>query len=231
MTDPFILENQPKEYKLVPAGSHLARCYRIVDLGTQKSEYEGNVKFLRKVMINWELHSEDDEGQPLVTDKGEPLSISKDYTLSFAEKATLRKNIQGWFGTTFTDAEAQRYDVTQIVGQWCMLGVINKTNPKGKTYANVDTISAPARIYIKNGLPEPHNPEQIFRLNAPDLEMYEKFPNWLKTKILLSPEGQAMQKKYNLQEPSSFSDWQKGSQEKPKGKSSGFDDMEDDIPF
>ena len=76
MTDPFILENQPKEYKLVPAGSHLARCYRLVDLGTQRSDYEGNVKFLRKVMINWELHSEDDEGQPLVTDKGEPLSIS-----------------------------------------------------------------------------------------------------------------------------------------------------------
>jgi hypothetical protein len=30
-----------KEYKIVPAGLHLARCYRIVDLGTQVTVFQG----------------------------------------------------------------------------------------------------------------------------------------------------------------------------------------------
>ena len=46
----------------VPTGMHLARCYRIVDLGTQKSEYMGNVKHLHKVMVQFEVHSEDADG-------------------------------------------------------------------------------------------------------------------------------------------------------------------------
>jgi hypothetical protein len=46
---------------------HLARCYRIVDLGTQKTEYQGQVKHLQKVMIQFEVHGEDDNGNALVT--------------------------------------------------------------------------------------------------------------------------------------------------------------------
>jgi hypothetical protein len=46
----------------VAPGMHLARCYRIVDMGTQKSEYQGQVKHLQKVMIQFEVHGEDDNG-------------------------------------------------------------------------------------------------------------------------------------------------------------------------
>ena len=38
-----------KEFKIAPVGSHLARLYRIIDLGTQTSEYMGQTKMLRKV--------------------------------------------------------------------------------------------------------------------------------------------------------------------------------------
>ena len=65
-------------FKPVSAGVHLARLYRIIDLGTQKSEFEGKTNFLHKVKFVWEVHSEDDEGAPLVTDKGEPMIITKD---------------------------------------------------------------------------------------------------------------------------------------------------------
>jgi hypothetical protein len=71
---------------------HLARCYRVVDLGTQKSEYLGTVKHLPKVMLQFEVHGEDEAGKPIVTAKNEPMTISKNFTLSLAEKATLRKD-------------------------------------------------------------------------------------------------------------------------------------------
>ena len=79
----FIVENNSEggDFKLVPPGLHLARCYRIVDLGTQQIEYMGETKFQRKISIGWELHGCDEEGNDMVTPKGDPLAIFKNYTL------------------------------------------------------------------------------------------------------------------------------------------------------
>jgi len=95
----------------VPPGMYLARCYRIVDLGTQKSEYQGQVKNLKKFMLQFEVHGEDDAGQPLVTAKNEPMSISKNFTLSLAEKATLRKDLETWRGRPFTEEERNGFQL------------------------------------------------------------------------------------------------------------------------
>ena len=57
----LIVEASESNFKPVPAGMHLARLYRIIDLGTQKSEYEGKVNFLHKVKFVWEVHGEDTE--------------------------------------------------------------------------------------------------------------------------------------------------------------------------
>ena len=98
----------------VPPGMHLARCYRVVDLGTQKSEYLGQVKNLPKIMIQFEVHSEDDNGNALVTPKGEPMTISKNFTLSLAEKATLRKDLVSWRGREFTNDELNGFELKNI---------------------------------------------------------------------------------------------------------------------
>lgn len=34
-----------------PAGSYLARCVRLVDLGTQTTDYQGETKTARKVLL------------------------------------------------------------------------------------------------------------------------------------------------------------------------------------
>jgi len=73
----------------VPAGMHLARCYRIIDLGTQSTEWQGQQKKSYKIMILWEVHGEDEQGKALVTDRNEPMSISKNYTMSLGEMSRL----------------------------------------------------------------------------------------------------------------------------------------------
>ena len=230
MTDSFFVEGgASKEYKMVPVGTHLGRCFRIVDLGTQKATYEGNTKFLRKVRVYWELHGEDDKGEPLVTDKGEPLAMQKDYNLTFAEKSTLRKDIQNWFGVQFTDEEALRYDLKKILDKWGMINVVHAVNGN-KTYANVGSITSVPSIIAKHGLPDPHNELQMFRLASPDLELFGKFPRSLKSRIFMSPEGQDMKKRHNLPDVEAYQN-DKAAPQKQSSKSSGFDDMEDDIPF
>lgn len=223
--DNFFIEDTPSSSNFinVPAGSHLARCYRIIDLGTQKTEYLGTIKPLRKVMFAWELHGEDDEGKPLVTEKGDPMAIFKNYTLSKNEKANLRLDLQGWRGKPFTDAEIGRFDIAVVLGQWCMLNVIHRPGKEGRVFANVTGVSPIPQIVKQHGLPEGFNKLQMFRLAKPDMEMFETFSKGLKAKIEASPEWQSlMSPKAPLKASSS-------STQAPS--KSGFDDMGDDLPF
>ena len=71
-----------KKFEIAPAGSHMGRLYSIIDLGTQKSEWEGKVNFLRKVKFFFELFGKDDNGKALVTSEGKPLIQTRNYTLS-----------------------------------------------------------------------------------------------------------------------------------------------------
>jgi hypothetical protein len=198
----------------VPPGMHLARCYRIVDLGTQKSEWQGEVKHLHKVMLQFEVHGEDDSGKPLVTKKGEPMTISKNYTLSLGEKAALRKDLQTWRGKDFTSDELRGFELKNILGHWAMLSVAKSIGGNGKEYTNIMTVNPVLASVRKAGMPEPFNDTGLFYIDNPDMEMFETFGKNLQEKIQSSPEWQARSK----------------HAAKPKG-GSGFDDLDSDVPF
>lgn len=200
----------------VPPGMYLARCYRIVDLGTQKSEYLGQIKNLPKVMLQFEVHGEDDAGKSLVTAKGEPMSISKNFTLSLAEKATLRKDLQTWRGKEFTADELRGFQIDNVLGAWAMIAITKAVGNNGKEYTNIANINSVPKA-MKANLPEGHNKCAAFYIESPDMDMFETFSDNLRAKIEQSPEWQA-----RGNQPAKAPSASKGS---------GFDDMDDDIPF
>ena len=197
----------------VPPGMHLARCYRIVDLGTQKSEYQGQVKYLHKAMLQFEVHGEDEKGKPLVTSKGDPLSISKNYTLSLAEKATLRIDLKNWRGRDFTPEELRGFELKNVLGAWAMLSVAKDVGNNGKEYTNIMSVNSVPVPIKKAGLPEGVNKLAMFTIMNPDMDLFETFSNNLKEKIKASPE------------------WESNSKREVAKSGSGFDDLGDDIPF
>lgn len=213
----FIVESGGN-FERCPSGMHLARCYRIVDLGTQKSEYMGQTKFLHKIMVGWEIHGTDDNGQPLKMQDGRPFAIFKNYTLSWSEKANLRLDLQSWRGKPFSQEEMRRFDLKTVLGAWCMLNIIERDND-GKTYTNVNGVTPVPAIIKQNGLPQAINKNEIFNLSEPDMEMFEGFSDNLKTKIKNSPEWQKTQSK--VEQPN----MPQSSSAKP-----AFDE-DDDIPF
>jgi hypothetical protein len=204
----------------VPPGMHLARCYRVVDLGTQKSEYLGTIKHLPKVMLQFEVHGEDEAGKPIVTAKNEPMTISKNFTLSLAEKATLRKDLQTWRGREFTAEELRGFELKNVLGAWAMISVIKTTGNNGKEYTNIAAIMQVPPQVKKVGLPEGHNKLGIFSIEEPDMEIFGTFSDGLKTKIESSPEWQARTGERYAKD-----------QNASANSGSGFDDMDDDIPF
>jgi hypothetical protein len=67
---------------------------------------------------------------------------------------------------------------------------------------------------MKANLPEGHNKCAAFYIEDPDMDLFETFSDNLRAKIEQSPE------------------WQDRSGKKPQSSAkSGFDDMDDDIPF
>lgn len=174
----------------VPAGMHLGRCFRIVDLGTQKSVYKGVEKHLRKILVQFEIHSEDAEGNPLLTDKGEPLSISKRYTLSLSEKATLSLDLESWRGTAFTADERKGFDLKKLLGVWAMLNITTSLGPDGKQYTNIETINPVPQQIKKIGLPEGHNELMLFSIDNGSMDEFEKLSKGVKATIESSPEWQ-----------------------------------------
>jgi hypothetical protein len=215
--------NEGGEFVQVPVGMHLSRCYRIVDMGTQKKLVQGNTKFQRTVMLSFEVHGEDNKGQPMLTEKGDPLSISRDYNLSLNEASHLAKHLEGWRGAKFNDAErAGGFDIKKILGVWGMINVTSSVSQKnGKTYHNIDGIMPVPKMVKDSGLPEPHNEIQFFGMQhdeenpdiKPDLNVFNNLSQYFQNKIKESPE------------------WDSWFGDKKTTKSHQDDEFNDDIPF
>lgn len=211
----LIAKGEGSSFIPVPTGMHLARCYRIVDLGTQESTYMGNVKQLHKMMMQFEVHGEDAQGNLTVTSKGEPMTVSKNYTVTLSDKSNLRKDLQTWRGKDFTAEELRGFEVKNVLGQWAMISVVETEN-NGQTYTNIANINPVPATIKKNGLPEGKNPLKVFQIDEPDMELFDTFSENLQNKIRKSPEWERLH----------------GSvQDQGNGATGSFDDMSDDMPF
>lgn len=111
-----------------PVGTHVARCFRIVDLGTQHGEYAGRPTRRNQILVSWELPEE-----LIETEEGKrPITASRFYTNSLSEKANLRQDLEAWRGRTFTEAELDRFDLESILGKPCLLTIVSKEGGKTK---------------------------------------------------------------------------------------------------
>lgn len=139
----LVLPTKGADFELTPAGSHIATCYRIVDLGTQETTYLGKPKHSHLILISWELPEE------RMRD-GRPFSIHRRYTYSSSPKANLRKDLESWRGQVFNDADFGSFDLSRLLGVGCMLNVIH--DDKGENvYANISAIMALPKGVAKTG--------------------------------------------------------------------------------
>lgn len=203
-------------FKRVPSGVFIGRCYSLIDLGTQLTSGQYGEKLQHKIRVAWELFGEDDQGVPLTIDvdgKEMPLTISKSYTVSLHEKAGLRKDLSAWRGKDFSDEEAKAFDVSKLVGAYCMVNVTtSETN--GKTYSNVAGLT-PLPGALKNAKPAPVHEHLMFDLDAPDMSVFSGFHEKLQEAIKRSPEWAKIARKHPA----------------PTMQESDFEDADTEIPF
>ena len=181
-----------KKFEPIPAGSYPARCYSMIEMGTNQETYQGVDKMVNKVRITWELPT---EMQVFKEERGpEPRVISKEFSLSMHEKANLRGFLESWRGKSFNDNEATAFDVTNLLGVPCLLSITHKMAQNGNTYANISSVSL-----LPKGMecPEMINKRQELSFDNFKEELFESLPDFIKEKIQTSQEYQSRNNESN----------------------------------
>lgn len=199
----MLITAEGKEFEQPPVGTAVARCYRILDLGTQEGTWKNKPIFRRQVHFTWELPNDlMSEGDHA----GKPFATSKFYTASLSEKANLRKDLENWRGREFSPEELAGFDPRNVLGKACLLSLTK--NEKGKV-----RVTGVSGLPKGMDVPKQVNPSIYFSLDDFSTSEFEALPEFFRELIAKSPE---YQRKLNnteedLREP--------------------INDLKDDIPF
>jgi hypothetical protein len=177
----YLPEATASNFKPAPQGVHRAVCYRLIDLGTQQREYQGQTSHARQVMVSWELADE-------FMEDGQPFTVSKFYTWSMNEKANLRKDLEAWRGKPFdaTDLGPDgKFKPTNLIGAPCQLNIVHKPKDGGGTSVKIAGIMPMAKGQEK---PTPHNATLFFSLDDYKPAQMEQLSEKIRAMITVSPE-------------------------------------------
>lgn len=206
-----IAETSSATFELPPSGPQPARCSRIVDLGTQQSDFNGEVKSARKVLLSWQLAE--------LRSDGEPFQVSRRFTASLHKKSALRAFLESWRGRPFTPEELTGFDVERLINVPALLNLVRVQRGE-KNFSNILGVSP-----LPKGMqpPPPVLAPVIFNLSDPTCgEDLPLLPQRLREQIEASPEWRELTRRAA---PAAAPAAQAGA------AGSGFDDMDSDIPF
>lgn len=165
-------------FKQIEPGTYIARCYKIIDIGTQKNEFEGKITYRNQVIVAWEIPSEEIE----VDGIKKPYTISKFYTNSMHEKSNLRIDLESW---GFKIQEP--FDLEEMIGEPCMLSIIDK---KGRS-----VVASVAKLPKGMECPKQFNEDFVFWLDPPlNQELFDSMSDKMQAMIKRSPEYQELVK-------------------------------------
>jgi hypothetical protein len=165
-------------YELTPAGSHTAVCFRVADLGTQAGMYGPKPQ----ILISFELPDEQ------MAD-GRPFTISRRYTLSSNRKSALRADIEGWLGRVLTASDFGRFDLSQLLGTTCLIGIKHETREDGRTFANVASVMKRSKAVPERVVPCINEAIALSLADRPFRQHeFEQLPQWVRDAIARSPE-------------------------------------------
>ena len=163
--------NSSGGFEPLPAGTYVARCVSVVDLGIQQTPFGGK----EKVYLGFEVPSERVEWEKDDKKHEGPALIGSRYTASNHEKSILGQHLTSWRGKPFTEEERAGFDLFTVLGAPCMINVVHAENG-GKTYANIQAI-----MRLPKGQECPPAETDLIGYTPQDLEKaanFDKLPEW-----------------------------------------------------
>lgn len=166
----------------IEPGSYPARVVNIIDLGVQSQKpFKGQAKPpCQMIRVTYELTDvfmKDENGEEL---EDKPRWISEEFKLMPLE-VPLAVSTKRYLAIDPNNEHDG--DWSLLLGAGCMVGIVNSYSEKTqRTYDNVGTVAVMRKRDLEK-LPELKNPSFFFYLEEPDMEVFNKLPDWLKEKI------------------------------------------------
>lgn len=160
-------------FQPAPEGTHIARCFACISLGTQHSEMFADAF---KVLLMFELPNEMIETE----DGAKPAVVSKEYTLSLSKKSNLSKHLNSWRGRAFTPEELKGFEVSNVVGAPCQVAIAHKQTANGGTWADIEAITG-----LPKGMtcPKQWHPSIKYEIEHGENDVFRSLPEWIQKKI------------------------------------------------
>jgi len=183
------------EYELLPAGNYIARCIGWIDLGDQTKQFATGEKIERTLKLSFEIPDEMKEIKDPKTGGNTkvPAIVSRDFNFTYHEKSNLRFIYDSWFGKKHSEDEIEKLNpVDDILGKTALINICHQESKStGYSYLKINAITP-----LMKGMecPEQITPSTYFFMGWKfrevdfDDETYLKLPDFIKNKIVLSPQ-------------------------------------------
>lgn len=178
-----------KDFENAPVGTHMARCIKLIDLGTQHGSFEGRETVNDQFIAVFELPN-------TKMSDGQPFTVTRFYNKVFGKKSTLRKDLESWRGAAFTEEELKLFNLKNLLGKPCMVSVIAKKDPN-------DGVKVGAVFAVPHGtaIPPQINPSFDFWITEWNQAKFDSLSDGLKELIQKSDEYKAMVAGGSVQAP------------------------------
>jgi hypothetical protein len=180
------------ERQLPEAGTTMGVLVQLIDLGCQKTNWDGEEKWSPKVRLTFELPDQVIEGEVVENGKTtkvtKPMMVSLELTRSLGERATLRKHLESWRGAAFTSKELASFSLKNLLGKAALLTLMHKTSQAGRQYCAINAISK-----LPKGMTAPKesvNSHVFYEIENGQNEVFAALPEWLQDKVRASKEFQ-----------------------------------------
>lgn len=170
-------KRETKKRELLPVDNYMARCCKVVHIGTTEYEKNDNTYETNKAMLFWEII-----GAEL------PTMVSDEVILDTNKDSKFRKLLNSWRGLDLTDEEAEAFDITVLLGKPCMVNVGHETiKYDGGTFDKEKVLSVskmPSTIKCPEGKIE----VKVLDYEHWNSEVFDELPAYIKKKIVASKE-------------------------------------------
>ncbi len=141
-----ISEAKTTQYEPPTADIHDAVCCEFIDLGMQKSPYNGEEKHQGVFVFQ-------------VAERNEPDAVGKSgrkqvrlwFNMTFGNEAypsKIRKILGSWLGQPLSQVQLRSFQIETLVGKPCRLVVSHGTGREGRTVAKVDNVLPPGETEL-----------------------------------------------------------------------------------
>jgi len=185
---------QPKTQ--VPEGIYYACCIQIVDLGTQKVEFKGEVKEQAKFKLVFEILGYQDQeteafAEYINPDTQKHKTIARTFSPSFYNESNLKVFLRGWNGRELTTKEEEGFNAGDLLGRFGKIQIIKKPTKKDPTvsYELLNSIMSCSKTETarleKQDL---HHPMFIYDMDTDGFNFPDKMPDFARDEIKTSKE-------------------------------------------